>query len=136
VTAGSLGKVRSSGIRVRVGRDKVREPDVTFLSNKNIHLRHNRVWDGPDLVREVVSGEAKDRQRDYGAKFVEYAAAGVSEYWIVDHPQRRVTVHQLVDGDYRVAGAYTDGDHAASALLEGFTIDVAGLFAAADAVPE
>ncbi|MGL4514565.1 MAG: Uma2 family endonuclease [Lacipirellulaceae bacterium] len=136
VSAHRLGKVPYASIRLRVRPDKVREPDVLFLSNENLHLRHNRVWDGADLVMEVVSGDAKDRQRDYEAKAADYAGAGVREYWIVDHPRRCVVVHRLDGAHYAVAGTYTDAERAASVLLEGFAIDVAALFQAADDVPE
>ena len=131
-----LGEVFSNGIRLRIRPDKVRLPDLIFLHKDNFHARHNRVWDGADLVMEVVSDDPRDRKRDYEDKLLDYAEGGISEYWIVDYRQRVVLVHRLEDGKYAENGRFTSGQMAASALLEGFAVDVAALFAAADDVPE
>lgn len=136
VTSQKLGKVRFSGTNVRTVSGKIRRPDVMFLTQENFYKRHNRAWDGLDLAMEVVSNDPNDRQRDYVEKIAEYAAAGIAEYWIVDHQERVVIVNKL-DGDkYTEAGRYTDGDQAASVLLDGFTVDVSALFAAADELLE
>lgn len=54
----------------------------------------------PALVIEVVSPGAANRTRDYRYKCTEYAARGISEYWIVDPQDRQITVCQWVDGAY------------------------------------
>src|SRR4051812_8862330 len=64
----ALGKVHMTGIRLRIRPQKVRLPDVIFLHKEHYHARHNRAWDGADLVMEVVSEDPKDRQRDYEEK--------------------------------------------------------------------
>jgi Uma2 family endonuclease len=131
-----LGKVYWNGIRLRIRHRKVRLPDVIFLHKDHFHARHNRVWDGADLVMEVVSDDPKDRQRDYEQKLIDYAEAKVAEYWIVDFERRVVIVHRL-DGDrYAIHGQFTPGQQATSALLSGFEVDVAALFAVADDIPE
>jgi len=131
-----LGKVYSTGIRLRIRPGKVRLPDIIFLHKDNFHARHNRVWDGADLVMEVVSDEPKDRQRDYQEKVADYAEARVAEYWIIDPQRQCVIVHRL-DGDrYAVLGEFTRGQQAISALLEGFAVDVAALLSVADNIPE
>ncbi len=131
-----LGEVFSNGIRLRVPARKYRLPDVIFLHRDHSRARHNRAWDGADLVMEVVSESPADRQRDYEQKLIDYALATVAEYWIIDRERQTVIVHGLVGGRYFVLGEYTRGQSAASRLLEGFGIDVAALFAAAEDVPE
>jgi Uma2 family endonuclease len=131
-----IGKVYSSGIRVRVRPRTVRLPDVLFLHKDHFAARHNRVWDAADLVMEVVSGDLKDRQRDYQEKLKDYAEAKVGEYWIVDPEQRRVTIHQLKNDGYALKKEFTQGDQALSILLPGFVVDVAALFAVIDEIPE
>jgi Uma2 family endonuclease len=54
----------------------------------------------PALVLEVVSPGALHRIRDYRYKRTEYAARGISEYWIVDSEELQITVCQWVDGQY------------------------------------
>jgi Uma2 family endonuclease len=131
-----LGKVHFSGLRLRARPDKIREPDVIFLHKDHFHARHNRVWNGADLVMEVVSDDPKDRQRDYETKLLDYTEAKVGEYWIVDFELKVVVVHRL-DGDrYTVVGEFKPGQEAVSALLDGFAVNVTQLFAAASDVAE
>ena len=132
----SLGQARFAGVRVRLREGKIRQPDVLFLHKDHYHLRHNRVWDGADLVMEIVSDDPKDRKRDYEEKLADYAAANIAEYWIVDPETRTVIVHQLDAAQYKVHGQYKAGEQAASALLPGFTIEVAKLFAVIDEIPD
>ncbi len=116
-----LGEVFSNGIRLRVAAQKYRLPDVIFLHRDHFYARHNRAWEGADLVMEVVSDSPADRQRDYEQKLIDYAAAQVAEYWIVDRERKVVIVHGLVGGAYSVLGEYIRGQIAASRLLELFT---------------
>jgi Uma2 family endonuclease len=131
-----LGKVRWTGIRLRIRPGKFRLPDVIFLHKDHFHARHNRAWHAADLVMEVVSEDAKDRERDYEKKLLDYAEAKVGEYWIVDYARRVVLVHGLNGDRYTLHGQFTPGQLANSKLLDGFSIDVAALFAAAEEVPE
>ena len=63
----------------------------------------------PALVVEVVSPGQKNRDRDYRYKHTEYAARGITEYWIIDALSRsvsdlretqKVTVCLWVNGKY------------------------------------
>jgi Uma2 family endonuclease len=137
VTKSQLGIVPFPPLRVRIpSGKKYREPDVLFLRKENFKVRTNRIWNGADLVMEVVSGDPKDRQRDYEDKLSDYASAKIAEYWIVDFERQIVTVHRLVDDCYIVDGEFTRGEQAASALLDGFIVDVTELFSVADNVAE
>jgi Uma2 family endonuclease len=131
-----LGKVHNSGLRVRIRPRKYRFPDVLFLHKDNFQARHNRVWDSATMVMEVVSGDPKDRQRDYEQKLLDYAEAKIGEYWIVDFDRQVVIVHHLAGNRYAVHGEFTRGQQATSMLLAGFSIDVAQLFTLADEIPE
>lgn len=54
----------------------------------------------PALVMEVVSPGSANRARDYRYKRTEYAARGISEYWIVDLELRQITICRWDDGQY------------------------------------
>ncbi len=54
----------------------------------------------PALVVEVVSPGTENRNRDYRYKRTEYAARGISEYWIVDPELKQITVCKWVEGQY------------------------------------
>jgi Uma2 family endonuclease len=131
-----LGEVYVNGIRLRIRQRKIRLPDVVFLHREHFHARHNRAWDGADLVMEVVSDDVKDRQRDYEKKLIDYAEGRVGEYWIVDPDRQVVRVHRLESGAYAVHGEFSPGQQATSAQLPGFTVDVAALFAVMKDIPE
>ena len=131
-----LGKVYSVGIRLRIRPRKIRLPDIIFLHKDHFHARHNRVWDGADLVMEVVSDDPKDHQRDYQDKLADYAEAKIAEYWIIDPFRQTVIVHRLAEERYLVHGEFTRGQQAESSLLPGFSIDVAALFAVMEDIPE
>lgn len=127
-----LGKVLFVPVRVRTvnlpDELKHREPDVCFLRRGRFDRQRENFWEVADLVVEVVSPD--DPDRDWVTKKREYAAAGIPEYWIADPRDRTLTVFMLPGGGtkYRRAGRYAEGEAAASVLLEGLTVDVAGCF--------
>lgn len=119
-----LGTVLTAPLRVRLRPGKFREPDVIFMLAKHAHRVQERWWDGADLVMEVVSKDADDRNRDLVTKRAEYAQAGIPEYWIVDPEEATITVLTLARGKYKVAGVYGDAEKAKSVLLAGFEVEV------------
>lgn len=126
-----LGLVAFAPLRVRVGVERYREPDVIFCSTTRIKDLTSPA-EGADLVIEVVSGSPADRDRDYIDKRKDYAAAGIPEYWIVDPDESRITVLNLShpSTDYEVEREYHPGSIATSRLLPGFLIDTTACFAA------
>lgn len=125
VNAGELGTVLFVPLRIRLRRNKYREPDVVFMLAKHKARIHEEYWDGADLVMEVVSDDPESRERDLVKKRRAYAAAGISEYWIVDPKERQITVLKLSGKAYVVHGKFAAGQMAESALLKGFNVDVA-----------
>ncbi len=128
----NLGRMVVAAMRMKIREDEFREPDLLFMSAKNLHRAGNEYWDGADLVVEIVSDHPAGRTRDLKEKRDDYAAAGISEYWIVDPRERRVIVLTLDGSQYVTAGEYAPGEQAASRLLEGFTIAVTDVFHAAE----
>jgi Uma2 family endonuclease len=84
-------------------------PDVCFWSPERSQgvTGDTLVYPVPDFVAEVLSPSTEARDR--GIKFEDYAAHGVSEYWIVD-PETRVIEQYFADGGkYRLAGKFANG---------------------------
>jgi len=79
-----------------------REPDILFVAKERIHLIKKNYLDGAaDLAIEIVSPESVGRDR--GEKFVEYEAAGIREYWLIDPERRQVEFYRLnADGFYQL----------------------------------
>ena len=101
-----------------------RQPDVLFARDGDDPRCGEAPWTWADLLAEIVSPD--DPLRDTRDKRIDYAAAGIPEYWIVDpRPAfRTVTVLTLDGTEYREHGAFRDGDAAAGPLLPGFAVDV------------
>lgn len=65
-----------------------REPDLLFVAQDNLSRLQRNYLDGPaDIAVEIISPESA--LTDRGAKYAEYEAGGVGEYWIFDQNERR-----------------------------------------------
>lgn len=122
------GNVLFAPLRLRLRQGKFREPDLLAVCNARDARVQNRYWTGADLVVEVVSPDAPER--DLVEKRREYADAKISEYWIVDPRDRTILVLTLVDGDYREYGHFLPGERATSALLPEFMVATDDVFGA------
>ncbi|MGD0089907.1 MAG: Uma2 family endonuclease [Planctomycetota bacterium] len=129
VSHGKAGEVLYGGVRIRLRPGMIREPDIVFMLAEHSARVGEDYWDGADLVMEVVSPGAKDRERNLRRKRLEYAAAGIPEYWIIDPKLARITVLRLEGDHYVVHGEFKPGEQASSVLLKGFTVDVAAVLA-------
>ncbi len=81
----------------------------------------------PALIIEIVSPGSANRNRDYRHKHTEYAARGVSEYWIVDPELQQITVCKWHDGQYEDM-LFKNQDHLMSEILLNSELTVADLF--------
>ncbi len=104
-----------------------REPDLLFVLTQNTSRLERNYLNGPaDLAVEIVSPESM--LRDRGAKYAEYEAGGVREYWIIDNLSQRADFFVLDgEGRYQRATPDTDGRYT-SAVLPGFWISVGWLW--------
>ena len=59
---------------------------------------------------------------------LDYAEAGIPEYWIADPRDESITVLALREDAYVEHGACVRGDTATSPLLDGLAVDVAAVF--------
>ena len=128
-TINDRGRVSMAPCPMRFTSNKIREPDVFYLSEKRL-ARTGKYPTGADLVIEVVSGGKIDRKRDLITKRKEYAKAGIKEYWIVD--PKKTTIHVLtlnrLTKRYKVHGKFTAGQTATSKMFKGFTVEVNQVF--------
>jgi Uma2 family endonuclease len=97
---------KDTEIEVTGVQAQVRLPDLMILSEALAAMLGDRrgtitrEMPPPVMVVEVVSPGKTNEERDYRYKRSEYAARGISEYWIVDPQQSKVSILTLVAGLY------------------------------------
>jgi len=131
ITPRKLGEALFASLRVRIREGKFREPDIVFMLAEHCDRAGEEYWEGADLVMEVVSKDPESRRRDLEDKPLDYAEAGIPEYWIVDPQEKQITVLALEGEQYIQHGKFTPGEQASSRLLDGFAVDVENVFQAA-----
>jgi len=97
-----LGEVLGPELQVRLRPDLRRVPDLLFVATERLAIVGQTYVDGaPDLIVEIVSPDSV--ARDWRDKFLEYQAAGVSEYWVIDSAYRRAEFYALgEEGQYHL----------------------------------
>jgi Uma2 family endonuclease len=86
------------------------EPDVVFW-RKEIRDQFTNdlmIFPPPDLVVEVLSPSTE--KNDRGVKMRDYAAHGVSEYWIIDPDQQVLEQYVLKNGQFELTMKSGSGD--------------------------
>jgi Uma2 family endonuclease len=82
----------------------------------------------PVLVVEVVSPGQENRDRDYRYKRTEYAARGITEYWLLDPEMQQVTVCLWVNGQYEDTVYQSDTPIQSTVVLD-FNLSAAQILA-------
>jgi len=103
------------------------EPDICYFGPEKARAfaPDQMKFPAPDLIVEILSPstEANDR----GVKFLDYAAHGVVEYWIVDPDAEMIEQYTLRDKDYHLH-VKTDTGTVRSTAIEGFAVPVRAVF--------
>ena len=104
-------------------RPSGREPDLLFIATEHADRLRETYLDGPaDLAIEIVSPDSGARDR--GEKFLEYEAAGIPEYWLIDPRRKEAAFYQRgEDGLYHRGAIDADGIYH-SKVLPGFWLRV------------
>ncbi len=127
----AIGEVYFAPLPVKLWRNQFREPDVVYLAPHRTKNKR-KPPKGADLVMEVVSRGADNRNRDLKVKRSVYAKAKIPEYWIIDPESETIAVLTLSGRTYKVHGTFKPGDEATSKLLKGFKVAVRNVFAAGE----
>jgi Uma2 family endonuclease len=100
---------------------------VCFFCKEKADLFTPDQWQfpAPDFIAEVLSDSTEVRDR--GDKFVDYAAHGVEEYWIIDPAQETVEQYRLQENTY-ILLCKTYSGTLKSIAVSGFEIPVDALF--------
>ncbi|MDQ3088754.1 MAG: Uma2 family endonuclease [Acidobacteriota bacterium] len=122
----NLGFVGIEKIMISLTRNDY-EPDVCFFGNdkaKNFTPKQAQ-FPAPDFVVEVLSDSTKKNDRE--TKFQDYAAHGVTEYWIVDADKKIVEQYFLQNEQYELLLKAKDGE-IESVVVADFKIPIRAIF--------
>ncbi len=121
-----LGFVGIEKIMISLTRNDY-EPDICFFGNdkaKSFTAKQMK-FPTPDFVIEVLSDSTAKNDRE--TKFQDYAAHGVSEYWIVDVEKQFVEQYFLQKEEYELLLKARDGA-IESVILPKFKIPICAIF--------
>jgi Uma2 family endonuclease len=123
-----LGWIRSAPFNMRLPHlDRGREPDLLFVNQERIHIvQPTHLSEPADLVIEIISPESAGRDRD--EKFVEYEAAGIREYWLIDPQRQQAEFYQLTPSGHYHPAPLDDKGLFHSTVLPDFWLKVTWLW--------
>jgi len=122
----ALGWVVHEKVMISLTRNDY-EPDICFF-RKDVadqFAPDQMEFPAPDLIVEVLSPSTEHVDR--GVKFEDYAAHGVSEYWIVDPEIETVEQYVLSAEAFELRIKARSGS-IASAVVAGFEIPIRAIF--------
>jgi len=130
-----LGVVRPE-MQTRLAKLRRRRvPDLWFVAKDRVGLIHRTHLEGPpDWAVEIVSPDSE--ARDWREKYLDYEAAGVREYWVIDPASNHMEAYALGAEESQAAEPAVKRyrrlpeDHGviASVVLPGFRMRVAWLW--------
>jgi len=132
VSKHSLGYVGYEKMLITLTRNDY-EPDIVYFGPEKARAftPDQMKFPAPDLVVEVLSPSTEDNDR--GIKFLDYAAHGVSEYWITDPEAEMIEQYVLEDRMYQLRVKIDIGT-IQSVVLESFAIPVRAVFDEAEKI--
>jgi Uma2 family endonuclease len=123
------GFVFSSDVKFVVSASRGRKPDISvYFPTRPAPPRRGPVDIPPDLIVEVVSPSPADERRDRVTKMEEYAAFGVSFYWLLDPALGSLEIFQLQSGRWVRMLAAVEGRIDNVPGCEGLTVNLDDLW--------
>ncbi|WPM32979.1 Uma2 family endonuclease [Hydrogenobacter sp. T-2] len=124
VDTNSLGLILVAPVDVVFDEENVLQPDIVYVSD--LSKVKDKIYGAPDLVVEVVSPSTL--KRDLTDKMKLYERHGVKEYWLVFPLEKTIMVYELTEKCYELLSFATEKGKVSSKVLEGFELDVEGIF--------
>ena len=125
-----IGKVRVEKALIAFTRNDY-EPDLAFWKKEKADAFTGDldVYPFPDFIIEVLSKDSG--KRDRVTKFNDYAAHGITEYWIID-PKKQIVEQYILPAEestvYALLKKATVNDEIESYVIQGFKIPVKAIF--------
>jgi Uma2 family endonuclease len=126
INENNLGEVGGEKVMVALTRNDYR-PDISFFSKEKASkfTGDQMLFPAPDFVVEILSPSTEKYDRN--EKFVDYAAHGVLEYWIIDPEQEIIEQYFNEGGKFKLFQKLHNGQLESKSVKE-FTIDLKDIF--------
>lgn len=126
VETNNLGEVGSEKVMIELTRNDY-EPDIVFFSREkaNKFTNDQMLFPAPDFVVEILSPSTEKYDRN--EKFIDYAANGVQEYWIIE-PEIEIVEQYFNEGGKFVLFQKLHKGLLESKTVSGFAIDLKDIF--------
>jgi Uma2 family endonuclease len=122
-----IGEVYHAPLDLFLTETNVFQPDILFVSQKNLHLLEaNGVHGAPDLIIEILSPSTS--RLDLGAKKRVYARCGVLEFWAVYPDDCKVIVYDLRKSETEPAQTWLEGDRFECKFFPGLELETKKFF--------
>lgn len=122
-----LGEVGVEKAMIRLTRNDY-EPDICFFTKEKAKdfTPDQMLFPAPDFVVEITypSTEKVDREE----KFIDYAAHGIPEYWIIDPEKQALEQYALEGRNYELRQKLIRKGSVESLVIKGFEVDLASVF--------
>ncbi len=105
----------------------VMQPDLLVLCDLENNINEKDRYRGiPTLTLEILSSST--RSVDMVLKLNTFMASGVSEYWIVDPKNQRITIYTFVEFQVDQVEHYKPGEIVKSVTFDGLAAEVSTIF--------
>jgi len=121
-----LGRLYIPPFDVHLPSGDIVQPDLIFVSTRNRGIIQDWIRGVPDLLVEIVSPDAPERDRIVKRHL--YERNGVPEYWIADPQEETIEVLGLSGSVYAPRGYFKAPDALTSTTLPGLSLPIAALF--------
>jgi Uma2 family endonuclease len=122
-----LGIVGVEKLMIRLTRNDY-EPDICFFKKDRADefTSDQMLFPAPNFIVEILSDSTE--KIDRGIKFIDYAAHGVGEYWIIDPVKKTIEKYLLDKNEYTLQVKLQLQGRLQSDAVEGFVVDLEELF--------
>lgn len=126
VNENGLGEVGSEKVMISLTRNDY-EPDIVFFSKEKAEAFEDdqMIFPAPDFIVEILSESTEKYDRN--EKFIDYAAHGVSEYWIIDPEAKTLEQYVNLDSKFSLSVKLQKGS-VESKVISGFAIGLKEIF--------
>ncbi len=121
-----LGEIGTEKVMIELTRNDY-EPDIVFFNKEKSRkfTDDQMLFPAPDFIVEIISPSTEKYDRN--EKFIDYAAHGVAEYWLID-PEQEVVEQYLNENNMFALFQKLHKGKLESKVITGFAVELKDIF--------